>query len=336
LLKLLRKVIGKADGESTAGIASVPALMQPAAEEELPRYPPFMKGLPVSHPDKLIETQRELIGQIRESGLASKEIFEEYYLEPLRRFASYAHLLPASEAHHHRGAGGLLRHAIEVALWSLQSGDRVLLPEGQTPRRRRELEPRWHLAVFLAALCHDVGKPITDLTVTSKDGASVWEPFAEDLYSWAIRNNIDRYFLHWRKNRGTNHTTISLWMTERIVSQKGLAWIKEGDSSLVQWMLETIAGQTSQENMIHNLVVRSDQVSVQRDIESYGNVFASYDIGIPVERILLDIMRRLVSDGNANIRKIGQRHRVFPLRALNGLMTTASCMAANRSLGYRS
>ena len=307
MLKLLRKVIGKADGESTAGIASVPVLMQPAAEEELPRYPPFMKGLPVSHPDKLIETQRELIGQIRESGLASKEVFEEYYLEPLRRFASYAHLLPASEAHHHRGAGGLLRHAIEVALWSLQSGDRVLLPEGQTPRRRRELEPRWHLAVFLAALCHDVGKPITDLTVTSKDGASVWEPFAEDLYSWAISNNIDRYFLHWRKNRGTNHTTISLWMTERIVSQKGLAWIKEGDSSLVQWMLETIAGQTSQENMIHNLVVRSDQVSVQRDIESYGNVFASYDIGIPVERILLDIMRRLVSDGTWIINEPGSR-----------------------------
>ena len=39
---------------------------------------------------------------------------------------------------------------------------------------------------------------------------------------------------------------------------------------------------------------------------------------------------------NANKRDIGQRHGVFPLRALNGLITTASSMAANRSLGYRS
>lgn len=31
------------------------------------------------------------------------------------------------------------------------------------------MEPRWQLAVFLAALCHDAGKPVTDLTVTDKD-----------------------------------------------------------------------------------------------------------------------------------------------------------------------
>ncbi|MBL8423565.1 MAG: TraI domain-containing protein, partial [Candidatus Accumulibacter phosphatis] len=124
-------------------------------DEEIPRYPPFMTGLPATHPDKLIETQQELIGQIREAGLASSEIFEQFYRQSLRRFASYAHLLPASQTHHHRGAGGLLRHAAEVALWSLQSGDRVLLPGEQAPRRRRELQPRWHLAVFLAALCHD-------------------------------------------------------------------------------------------------------------------------------------------------------------------------------------
>ncbi len=307
MLHLLKKVMGKGE----ISLPQQPSETAPTArslpDDEIPRYPPFVKGLPASHPDRLIETQQELIGQIRESGLASKDVYEEFYLGPLRRFASYAHLLPASETHHHRGAGGLFRHAIEVALWSLQSGDRVLLPGDQTPRRRRELEPRWHSAVFLAALCHDLGKPITDLMVTNQDGGKVWDPFCEDLYAWAIRNQVGRYFLRWRKNRGTSHTSVSLLLVERIVGRTGLGWISQGDPNLVTWMMEAISGHPSQENMIHNLIVRSDQVSVTRDIESMGANFAGYEIGIPVERILLDIMRRLVRDGVWIVNEPGSR-----------------------------
>ena len=307
MLHLLKKVMGKGEISLPQQAIETPPTAQSLPDDEIPRYPPFVKGLPASHPDRLIETQQELIGQIRESGLASKDVYEEFYLGPLRRFASYAHLLPASETHHHRGAGGLFRHAIEVALWSLQSGDRVLLPGDQTPRRRRELEPRWHSAVFLAALCHDLGKPITDLIVNNQDGAKVWDPFCEDLYTWAIGNQVDRYFLRWRKNRGTSHTSVSLLLVERIVGRSGLGWISQGDPNLVTWMMEAISGHPSQENMIHNLIVRSDQVSVTRDIESMGANFAGYEIGIPVERILLDIMRRLVRDGGWIVNEPGSR-----------------------------
>ncbi len=307
MLHLLKKVMGKGEISLPQQAIEIPPIAQSLPDDEIPRYPPFVKGLPASHPDRLIETQHELIGQIRESGLASKDVYEEFYLGPLRRFASYAHLLPASETHHHRGAGGLFRHAIEVALWSLQSGDRVLLPGDQTPRRRRELEPRWHSAVFLAALCHDLGKPITDLIVTNQDGAKVWDPFCEDLYTWAIGNQVERYFLRWRKNRGTSHTSVSLLLVERIVGRSGLGWISQGDPNLVTWMMEAISGHPSQENMIHNLIVRSDQVSVTRDIEGMGATFAGYEIGIPVERILLDIMRRLVRDGVWIVNEPGSR-----------------------------
>jgi len=302
---MLRRVIGKEDG-SVINPSPIPMLTNPV-DEDIPRYPPFMKGLPATSPDRLLETQWELIGQIQESGLASREIFDQYYLSPLRSLASYVHLLPASESHHHRGAGGLFRHAVEVALWSLQLGDRVLLPGDQAPRRRREIEPRWHVAVFLSALCHDIGKPITDLKVTSQDGEKSWNPFAEDLYSWANANAVDHYFLHWRPNRGRDHTSVSILLAERIIGRKTIEWIYGGDPELVLWMTESIACQPSQTNMIHNLVVRSDQVSVARDMETLGTVFASYDIGVPVERMLLDIMRRLVRESTWTVNVPGSR-----------------------------
>jgi len=281
--------------------------VQPAIDDEIPRYPPFMKGLPATHPDKLIETQRELIGQMREAGVATPEIFEQFHLASLRRLASYAHLLPASQTHHHRGAGGLLRHAAEVALWSLQSGDRVLLPVEQAPRRRRELEPRWHLAVFLAALCHDLGKPVTDLVVTSRDGSQTWNPFVEDLYAWATRQQVDRYFLHWRENRGKKHQAVSALIAERIIGPQGLAWIAAGETDLVLWMMETINGSPGAENPIHDLVVRSDQASVERDLRRLGVAFTGYEIGLPVERFLVDLMRRLVREGTWTVNRPGAR-----------------------------
>lgn len=305
MFKMLRRVIGKEEG-SVIAPSPIPMLTNPV-DEEIPRYPPFMKGLPATSPDRLLETQWELIGQIVESGLASDDIFEQYYLAPLRSLASYVHLLPASESHHHRGAGGLFRHAIEVALWSLQLGDRVLLPGDQAPRRRREIEPRWHVAVFLSALCHDIGKPITDLKVTSQDGEKSWNPFAEDLYSWASVNAVDHYFLHWRPNRGRDHTSVSILLAERIIGRNTMGWIYGGDPELVLWMTESIACQPSQTNMIHNLVVRSDQVSVARDMETLGSVFAGYDIGVPVERMLLDIMRRLVRESTWTVNVPGSR-----------------------------
>ncbi len=288
-------------------MSTASASVQEENDEEIPRYPPFMKGLPATAPEKLIETQRELVDQIREAAFASPEVFEQFYLESLRRFACYAHLLPASQTHHHRGAGGLLRHTAEVALWSLQSGSRVLLPGEQAPRRRRELEPRWHLAVFLAALCHDVGKPVTDLVVTSRDGGRIWNPYAEDLYAWANRYGVDRYFLQWRENRGKKHTVVSPLIAERIIGQNVLAWISEGGDELVLWMLETINGHPSAENPIHDLVIRSDQASVERDLRSLGVAFADYEIGLPVERFLVDIMRRLVRDGTWRINDPGSR-----------------------------
>lgn len=305
MLKLLKRIVGQ-DGQGNEAPLAAP-VRGVTADEDIPRYPPFMKGLPATSPDRLLETQWELIGQIQESGLASKEVFEQFYLEPLRRLASYVHLLPASESHHHRGAGGLFRHAVEVALWSLQLGDRVLLPGDQAPRRRRDIEPRWHVAVFLSALCHDIGKPITDLKVTSRDGEASWNPFVEDLYAWANANAVDHYFLHWKPNRGRDHTSVSILLAERIVGRSTLGWIYSGDPELALWMMESIGCQPSQTNMIHSLVVRSDQVSVARDMETLGSVFAGYDIGVPVERMLLDVMRRLVREGIWTVNEPGSR-----------------------------
>ena len=265
--------------------------------EDIPRYPPFMKGLPVVTPSQLIETQKELLERIANSAIATPAVFEDHYLAAVERFAAFAHLLPASQSHHHRGAGGLLRHAIEVGLWALQSADRVLLKSAVSPMHRREMEPRWQLAVFLAAMCHDAGKPVTDLTVTNKDRTATWHPISEDLYGWAISHGVNAYFLEWREGRGKQHTALSSLIAERIIGAKSLAWIAEVDTELVVWLMESLAGNPGPTNLIYDLVSKADQSSVERDLKTLGVAMAGYELGVPVERHLIDIMRRFVREG---------------------------------------
>jgi conjugal transfer pilus assembly protein TraI len=266
-------------------------------EDDIPRYPPFMKGLPVVPPSKLIETQKELVDRIANSTIATPEVFQKHYLAAIERFASFSHLLPASQSHHHRGAGGLLRHAIEVGLWALQSADRVLIKSAVSPMHRREMEPRWQLAVFLAGMCHDAGKPVTDLTVTNKERTSTWHPITEDLFIWAIKNSVHAYFLEWREGRGKQHTALSSLIAERIIGADSLSWIAEVDTDLVVWLMESLAGNPGPTNLICDLVTKADQTSVERDLKTLGVAMAGYDLGVPVERHLIDIMRRFVREG---------------------------------------
>lgn len=281
--------------------------ISPVLDHEVPRYPPFMKGLPVVEPDRLLAQHPELLLQIKRIANALPEQYEQFYMGALRRFASYAHLLPASQGHHHRGAGGLLRHSMEVALWSLQGADNMLLQMGKTPAARRAIEPKWQLTAFLAGLCHDVGKPATDMTITNAERNVVWKPLAEDLYTWGARNRVGNYFIDWRNGRGKQHVSLSNILSERIIGTDALQWIDEGATELVVWLMEALNGSPGAANPLYDLVIRADSASVDRDLKTMGVAMAGYEIGVPIERHLMDIMRRLIKEGIWQVNELGAR-----------------------------
>ena len=59
--------------------------------------------------------------------------FETLYEQALRNYAAYVQQLPASEAHHHAGLGGLLDHGLEAAVFALKLRRGHLLPRGHRP-----------------------------------------------------------------------------------------------------------------------------------------------------------------------------------------------------------
>ena len=287
---------GRAMPTRTSLYASAKESMSIEHLRDIPRYPPFMEGLPVYAPETLLATQKELIDSVRQI-IADQALLNEHYLPAIMSLAALVQLLPASQAHHHRGAGGMLRHSLEVGMWALQQTEGKLIRGVVTPQQRRVVEPRWKLTVFLAGICHDLGKVITDISVTNRCNDLVWEPYDQGLYEWAIENKVGNYFLHWQDGRGKKHTNVSSTLVNSVIKKETFRWINRGGSDAVIWLTESLNNNPGSTNQIHNFVVKADQLSVERDLKSMGVAMAGYEIGVPVERYLTDIMRRLVQEG---------------------------------------
>lgn len=181
--------------------ASAQAQVQAVLDEEIPRYPPFLKGLPLPPLDRLIATQADLIARLRrELALGDdeddgSERWATYIAPVIHRYAAFVHLIPASEVHHHRGAGGLYRHGLEVAFHAARASRGVMVGLDRPRVEQRRLEPRLRAAAALGGLLHDSGKALVDVAATDRDGHTTWSPIDEDLADWATRHGLERYFL---------------------------------------------------------------------------------------------------------------------------------------------
>jgi len=274
-------------------------------EEEIPRYPPFAKGLPAASVERILATQTELLDAIRHTLALPAEAFQTVVVPVIARYAAFTHLLPASEAHHHRGAGGLFRHGLEVAYWAVMASEGVLFGIGSTPLERKGQEPRWRVAVCLAGLLHDIGKPVSDLSILDREGCTQWNPYLENLTDWAAKNNVDRYFLRWRDKRHQRHEQFSVLVTERVLTPECLSYLTQHGPEIMQAMLEAIAG-VDRGAMFHTLVMEADRKSVERDLKA-NHISVDTSLGVPVEKYLLDAMRRLIGIGRWTANTRGAR-----------------------------
>ena len=287
---------------AAAPVAAAPLIAHP----DIPRYPPFLQGLPVVASAQLLATQAELVGKLRYGIGCTPDFFQTQVRPVVDRFAAFVHLLPASETHHHRSAGGLLHHSLEVAFWAGQASAGKVFAWDREPAVRRVHEPLWRLAAALAGLCHDIGKPISDLSVTNRDGTLTWSPMHETLLDWSAREGLDSYYLHWRERRHNRHQTLGMFAIVRVLGPDVFRMLFAADPEIGNAMIEAVAGANEQATLTQ-LVSNADRASVERDLKTNRIDPQATALGVPVERYLLDAMARLVRAGTWQINTPGSR-----------------------------
>jgi hypothetical protein len=133
----------------------------------------------------------------------------------LHRLVTFCWDLPASEAHHHSGAFGLITHSLDVAAHALVAfaQSSVWWTKAPDPAQRHRMHSRWLVGTALAGLLHDMGK-VFDVTVEvvppPGEGVSAWwHPLHEALLPFLLRQSsgpaLPEAILHWQPGRGMRH-----------------------------------------------------------------------------------------------------------------------------------
>lgn len=112
--------------------------------------------------------------------------------------------------------GGLFRLGLEVAFYALQGTDGHIVSGRATISTRRQLEPRWRHATFIAGLCSELHRTLSQIVVTDERGDE-WPAHLGPLSTWLELRRARRFFVRWLASAQESRE-LSLFALPHIVS----------------------------------------------------------------------------------------------------------------------
>lgn len=214
----------------------------------------------MNHPDII-----NLIERIKGFVCLPDSTFNKYYMTLLNRYAQFVQFLPASRAHHHAYAMGLLIHTLEVVEIALRLKERYAIPPGVAPENAGQTRQQWIFGIVAAAVLHDIGKVATDLLITLYDDdykkIGRWSPYmgpmtgVTDARYYSIKFNPKPDYSY--------HTLLSSALMMDIVPRPLIDWISR-ERELFYAVLSVIQGDYQSGGVIGEIVRKADGLSTSR------------------------------------------------------------------------
>lgn len=227
--------------------------------------PPVEGMLPVLDSATLLHPHRPQLAAIRQLVGVPHAHWETFYATVFAAYAGFVQQLPASEAHHHAGPGGMLAHGLEVVREALKLRRGRLLPSGAAAEELATRQDLWTYATATAALLHDIGKPVTDQRVRLYDrqGRELgwWDPWAGPL---SLDGNWYRVAFV-REHRHRFHEQVPPLLVRFILPQRGLSWLASDAEVFAAW-LAAISGDADRAGVLGELLHQADGLSVASDL----------------------------------------------------------------------
>ena len=225
-----------------------------------PKLAPAPEGFLLPLPAESLlcaDHRKKLLERIWQYTALSEPQFDQFYLDPIRRYAAYVQQLPASESHHHAYLGGMLDHGLELMACSLKLRQSYLLPSGAAPEDQAAQADAWSAAIAYGALLHDIGKIAVDLQVEYQNG-DVWHPWHGPLdQPYRFRYVAGRdYKLH--------GAAAGLLYTQ-ILAPFQLDWLSSYPALWGQ-LLSLLADHYEHAGILGELVLQADRVSTAQNI----------------------------------------------------------------------
>lgn len=249
--------------------------------------------------EDLLAQNADLIARIKLCYGVDRETFDRDVVTLIYRYATYVHLLPATAGNYFSSPGGLLQLGLETGFFSLQGTDAHIFSGRSTISVRRQLEPRWRHATFIAGLCCELHRVLSHLIVTDANGEQ-WPSYLHPLAKWLADRGAQRYFLRWRP-QAMETRGLSVFALPHVVPPEVLQHLSEDNAIIVPHLMASIGGVPlyRDRNVLDELVRRSLALVIDRNLVANADRFGSPQFGSHLERYLVDALRRLASGNSA-------------------------------------
>lgn len=259
---------------------------------------------PVAPGKALLSPHQATLDSIRSLIGVPDAHWDRLYRPMYESLAGFVQQLPASEAHHHAGPGGLLRHALEVALESMKLRRGALLPPGASAEELARLQDVWTYACVSAALLHDIGKPLADQRVTlfSADHAPLgqWNPTDGPMGPPARYYRVE--FVARRRYR--RHERLTPLLAGHIIPAEGLRWLASEPEVMDAW-LAALQGDYEEAGPLGAIVSKADGLSVARDLSGGDRVRMPTARTKPLADRLITALRHLLAQEELPLNRRG-------------------------------
>lgn len=270
-----------------------------------PPKPPCPPGfLPVLSAEALLHeiAAEPLLFRIRQAlGFAP----ENYALDvqPLiDTVAEFVQLLPASESHHHANPGGLLTHVLEVAAVALLRSEEAKLPVGRPTEEQLKFAARWHYGILVAALLHDIGKPIADVAVTVRTPSGDIKPW--NGLGGRLADVGDCYRVQFPLRHDYQaHQRLPVMLLKAMVPASTMRWLAE-DAELMDTLIAFFSGE-SDGGALGKLVKAADGKSVADNLLQGDRTRFATARQVPLIERLMAALRRMLSEGDLSLNREG-------------------------------
>ena len=240
----------------------------------------------------------QLIEHLARHSRLAKPVFERDLLPAVERYAEFVQLMPASESHHHANVGGLLAHTLETVHHALVLRGGYLLPRNGGAEIIDAQRDYWTYAIFIGALLHDVGKPLTDLRIEMRQPRASegtrWLPMAGSLNECRAEQYSVRFAPKAERDYGA-HGKLGVMLMQRLVPAGALSFL--GRCPEVLQELGQFLGGEAKQGVIAEIIAKADQQSTKGNLASGSRARFETARSVPLVEQLMNSIQEMLRQG---------------------------------------
>lgn len=250
-----------------------------AAAQSLSLHVPDGYHAPVSACELLAPLRRgQWLQMLWDYSSLPKDLYQQYYLQPLEHCVALMQQFPATENDHHAYLGGMVDHLLETVAYAARLSKNYLLPVGAPPEEQASQSTAWNAVIVYSAMLQSLDR-LCQIEVELESGQR-WVPLKampDEPYRFRFKPVTD----------SAQARSLSAMLAWRVIPDEVLLWLGAWPE-LLNTLSLYLTGFRNESGIVNAIVLDAISKSVGKPVSDVANIVLT-----PVPPVSLDSVSSL-------------------------------------------